>query len=134
MINKCIYNHPPKDFAGKHLEVIAFLVCAQGTKHACDISRVKLPCSSKESFSLDSRVGASSNSVAHGFSISKDSSWQIIVESRLRSRTTFSGPKGRGSNSIGGLGGVSNSDIYMGSVGSSSLMNSSTSFSRRDSG
>ena len=102
---------------------------------SCGISRVKLPCSSKESFSLDSRVGASSNSMAHVFSISRDSSWEIIVGSQSWSRTNFLGPEGRGSNSIGGLGGVSNSDIYMGSTGSSSsLMNSSTSFSRRDSG
>ena len=48
---------------------------------------------------------------------------------------TFSGPEGRGSNSIGGLGGVSNSDISTGSTeSSSSSMNLSASFSRRDSG
>jgi len=33
-INKCIYNHHPEDFARKDLEVIAFLMCAWGTKHA----------------------------------------------------------------------------------------------------
>ena len=80
---------------------------------SCGISRMKLPCSSMDLF-LDSKVGASSNSTAYGFSISRDSSWEIVVESRSRSRTTFSGPKERGSNSIEGLGGVSNSDIYMG--------------------
>ena len=36
--------------------------------------------------------------MAHWFSISRDSSWEIIVESRSWSRTTFSGPAGRGSN------------------------------------
>ena len=77
---------------------------------SCGISRVKFPCSSKESFSLDSKVGAPPDSMAPGVSISRDSSWEIAVESRSWSRTTFSGPEGRGSNSIGGLGGVSNSD------------------------
>ena len=48
---------------------------------SCGISGVKLPCLSKESFSLDSRVGASSNSMAHVFSISRDSSWEIVVGS-----------------------------------------------------
>ena len=33
-INKCVYNHPPEDFAGRHLGVIAFFVFAQGTEHA----------------------------------------------------------------------------------------------------
>jgi len=80
-------------------------------KHgSCGISRIKLPCSSKESFCLDSKVGTPSDSMAPGVSISRDSSWEIAVESRSWSRTTFSGPEGRGSNSIGGLGGVSNSD------------------------
>ena len=102
---------------------------------SCGISRVKLPCSSKESFSLDSRIGALPNFVAHGFSISRDSSWQIIVESRLWSRTTFSGREGRGPNSIGGIGGVSNSDISTGSTeSSSSSINFSASFLRRDTG
>jgi len=45
------------------------------------ISGVKLPCLSKESFTLDSRVGASSNFMAHVFSISRDSSWEIVVGS-----------------------------------------------------
>ena len=80
-------------------------------KHgSCGISRMKLPCSSKESFCLDSKVGAPSDSMAPGVSVSRDSSWEIAVESRSWSRTTLSGLEGRGSNSIGGLGGVSNSD------------------------
>ena len=76
-INKCVYNHPPEDFAGKHLGVITFLMCVRKALSMPDsgealnehgssgISRVKLPCTSKESFSLDSRVGASQNSLAH---------------------------------------------------------------------
>jgi hypothetical protein len=37
-------------------------------------SRMKLACSSMESFPSDSRVGASQNSMAHEFSILRDSS------------------------------------------------------------
>ena len=38
--------------------------------------------------------------LAHWFSISRDSSWKIIVVSRSRSRATYSRPSGRGSNSV----------------------------------
>jgi hypothetical protein len=42
-------------------------LCEHGSFGA---SRMKLPCLFMESFSSDSRVGASHNSMAHGFSIS----------------------------------------------------------------
>jgi hypothetical protein len=84
MINKCIYNQPPKDFTREDLKVVVVLVHARAQSMAnseealnehgsCVISTMKLPCLFMESFSPDFRVGASQNSMTHGFSISRDS-------------------------------------------------------------
>jgi hypothetical protein len=48
----------------------------------------------------DSRVSASLDSMAHRFSISRDSSRKITVVSRSSSRTTYWRPVGRGLNLI----------------------------------
>ena len=88
-----------------------------------------------ESFSLNSRVGASQNFMAREFFVTRESPWEFIAMSRSWLRTMHSGQAGRGSYLIEGLWGVSNSDISAGSAwSSSSLMNSSTSFSMRDPG
>ena len=68
------------------------------------VTRVNIDrCSSVESSSSDSRVGASQNSMSHEFSISRDSLWKIDVDSRSWSWTTYSGLAEKGSNLIEGM-------------------------------
>ena len=69
-------------------------------EHGGGVSRIKLSCSSIESFPSNSRVSASLDSLAQGFSILGGSSWKIKVASRLWSRTTQCGLERGGSNSI----------------------------------
>ena len=76
MINICIYNQPSKDFAEEDLKVAVVLMCVHRALSMPDsgvalndhglhnISRLKLPHSFVESFSLDSKVDASQNSMA----------------------------------------------------------------------
>ena len=51
-------------------------------EHGGDVSTMKLPCSSIELLSSNSRVSDSMDSLAQEFSISRDSSWKIVVVSR----------------------------------------------------
>ena len=76
-INIYIYNQSSEDFAKEDLELVVVLVCVHGALSMPDsgvalndhglrgMPKVKFPCSFKESFSLDSRVSASQNSMAH---------------------------------------------------------------------
>src|SRR6185503_4495863 len=60
-------------------------------EHGGGVSRMKLPCSSMESFSSHSRDSASLDSLAQWFSITRGSSWKIKVLSQSSSRTTQCG-------------------------------------------
>ena len=51
-------------------------------EHGGGVSRMKLPCSSMESFSSHSRDSASLNSLAQRFFASRGSSWTIMAVSR----------------------------------------------------
>ena len=96
MINKGVYNHPSKRFAREGFKEAA----TRKSIHGDSNSRIKLPCSSIESFPSDSRVSASLDSLAQIYPITRGSSWKIMVVPRSWLRTTKCGLEGRGSNSI----------------------------------
>ena len=91
MINIGVYNHPSKHFAIEGRKVVvaldAFVVRSVASSgrmlygHGDGDSRMKLPCPSTESSHSDSRVSASMDSLTQGFSISRGSTWKIMVVS-----------------------------------------------------
>ena len=86
-----VYNHPSKIFARENIKEVAARKGIHGAasaysggvlwEHGGDVSTMKLPCSSIELFSSNSRISVSLDSLAQEFSISRGSSWKIMVVS-----------------------------------------------------